>query len=110
MQVKNVTDSAAAPPAVARAVAGQNAPTASGGLPASPPSHDELKSAVASANRYLASANQRLEMAWDGESHVVVVKLVDAGTKEVIRQIPSEDALALARRLARFGEHFDAHA
>ena len=75
-----------------------------------PPSDESVKSAVAEANRHLAASGQRLEMSWDTDTRRVLVKLVDAVSKEVIRQIPTEDAVALAKRLANLGERFAAEA
>lgn len=38
----------------------------------------------------------------DSDSGKTVVKVVDRGTQEVLRQIPSEEALEIARALDRF--------
>lgn len=70
----------------------------------------ELQAALASANTHLAPAGQHLEMAWDRDTRQIVVKLVDAGTKEVIRQIPTEEAISLSRRLASLPDRFVASA
>jgi flagellar protein FlaG len=78
--------------------------------PAGRPPADEVKAAVASANATLADAGRRLEMAWDGDTKRIVVKLVDSVTKEVIRQMPTKEALSLARRLASLAEGFSAEA
>jgi flagellar protein FlaG len=57
----------------------------------------------------IARANQRLErqqgrqiaFAWDTEARKVVVTVRDPKTEEVIRQVPTEQAMDLARRLER---------
>lgn len=113
MNVNRIPDSPALAAATADTLSPARPAAADAASPAgtSPPqSLDELRAAIASANRHLTPASQRLEMSWDTESRRVLVKLVDLNTREVIRQIPSEDALALARRLASLGERFDAHA
>lgn len=67
--------------------------------PAAPPSLDEVKQAVESINQSMKSLTQGLEFSIDAESERVVVKVVVPETKEVIRQIPSEETLAIAKSL-----------
>jgi flagellar protein FlaG len=42
-----------------------------------------------------------LEFSIDAESNVVVVKIIDSTTWELVRQIPMEEMLALAKALGR---------
>lgn len=81
--------SAGMPPAVASAPA-QAAPAAS-------------LEAVAEATRQVAELVQsrasNLVFSLDDDSGRTVVKIVDAQTEEVIRQIPSEEMLALAKAI-----------
>lgn len=44
-------------------------------------------------------ANNSLEFSIDESTGKTVVRIVDAATKEVVRQIPSEEMLAIARGL-----------
>lgn len=60
---------------------------------------DELRRAMAEANRQLAQKGSELTFEFDEDAHRVVVRLVDTRTREVLRQIPSEEALAIARAL-----------
>ena len=78
--------------------------------PVAEPDPHQLKAAVATANPHLAASGQRMEMSWDQDSRRVVVKLVDSETREVIRQLPTEEALSLAKRLASLADHFSAEA
>jgi flagellar protein FlaG len=60
---------------------------------------DEARRAIADANRRLAQKASELTFEFDDSAARVVVKLVDKRTGEVLRQIPSEEALAIARAL-----------
>lgn len=63
------------------------------------PSVAELAAAVDNVNRYLKSVNQALRFDLDKDTGRTVVRVLDAETKEVIRQYPSETMLAVARAL-----------
>lgn len=82
--------SAGMPPAVAAPAPAQAAPAAS-------------LEAVAEATRQVAELVQsrasNLVFSLDDDSGRTVVKIVDAQTEEVIRQIPSEEMLALAKAI-----------
>jgi flagellar protein FlaG len=55
--------------------------------------------AVAHINRVLASASRVLAFSVDEVTGKTVVRVMDQTTGSVVRQIPSEEALALAARL-----------
>ncbi|WP_070886725.1 flagellar protein FlaG [Pseudomonas argentinensis] len=63
------------------------------------PSKEELQQAVASVESFTQSIRRDLKFSMDDESGKVVVKVTDSKTGEVIRQMPSEEALRLAQRL-----------
>ncbi|MBZ0131680.1 MAG: flagellar protein FlaG [Rhodocyclaceae bacterium] len=44
---------------------------------------------------------QNLQFTVDGETGKTVIRVVDSATKEVIRQIPNEEVLAIARAMDR---------
>lgn len=50
----------------------------------------------------LKRLNTELRLEVDQKSDKVIVKIVDQGTKQVIRQIPSEELLAISERLEEF--------
>lgn len=50
----------------------------------------------------LSRLNTELRLEVDRKSDRVIVKIVDQGTKQVIRQIPSEELLAISERLEEF--------
>jgi flagellar protein FlaG len=59
----------------------------------------QVQEAVAKLNDYIQSVQRDLEFNLDEDSGRVVVKVVDRSTNEVVRQIPEEVALKLARNL-----------
>lgn len=61
-----------------------------------------LNEAVDYLNAKIQNLNRNLEFSLDQQSGDVLVKVVDAHTHELIRQIPSEEALALARDIQRY--------
>lgn len=58
-----------------------------------------LDTAVASMRSFAQSVSRDLDFSIDEASGRVVVQVVDGGSGEVVRQIPSEVALSLAARL-----------
>lgn len=58
-----------------------------------------LDDAVSKLNKSAQASAQGLEFSIDPDSKRTVVKLVDQSTKEVLRQIPSKEALAIADAL-----------
>ncbi|MBC3917347.1 flagellar protein FlaG [Undibacterium sp. CY18W] len=65
----------------------------------SPPAIDKVTKAVDDINKTIQSLSQSLEFSVEEHSNKVVVKVVDQQTKEVLRQIPSEEALEISRSL-----------
>jgi flagellar protein FlaG len=63
------------------------------------PSLDEVNHAVQKINTALSAQAQGIEFAVDPTSHHIVVKVVDQSTNQVLRQIPSKEALAIADSL-----------
>ena len=59
----------------------------------------ELGDSVRVVNEKLAHRGQSLDIGVDPSTGAVVVKVSDDKTGEVVRQIPSEDALRLARNI-----------
>ena len=65
--------------------------------------------AVASLNEYARKSERNLEFSVDSELGLPVVQVIDSTTREVIRQIPSETALSVARNLQANLEQLDMH-
>ncbi|MBK7017127.1 MAG: flagellar protein FlaG [Sulfuritalea sp.] len=61
---------------------------------------EQVKAAVKELNRAMQHSNRALEFSVDDDTDRVVVRLKDGATGETIRQIPSEETLAIARYIA----------
>ena len=60
---------------------------------------NEVAAAVARINDYLQKEERSLNFQLDEESGITVIKVYDATTQEIIRQIPSEEMVSLAQKL-----------
>ena len=63
------------------------------------PSLDQVSAAVSKLNQSPQAKAQGLEFSIDQDTKRTVVKVVDQSTKEVLRQIPSPEALEIAKSL-----------
>lgn len=68
------------------------------------PNAKELKRLTEEVQRHFGGANSQLEFSVDEETGQSIVKVLDRQTKEVIRQIPSEEMLQIAEGLDRYKE------
>jgi flagellar protein FlaG len=64
-----------------------------------PATKEQLEGAVATIQDFVQTVQRSLNFAVDDSSGQVVVKVTDSDSGDVIRQIPSEDALQLAENL-----------
>jgi flagellar protein FlaG len=101
MDIKQVATQAQNP-----AVQQTRTPAPSAGVTAPPAtakqaavSTEQLDAAVKALNKSLESTQTGIEFSVDKEAHTTIVKVVDQSTKEVLRQIPSEEALEMAKAL-----------
>lgn len=62
---------------------------------------EEIRNAVSEVQKAYKPLAQDLEFSIDKETGKTVVKLLDSQTNTVLRQIPSEEILAIARSLDR---------
>lgn len=58
-----------------------------------------LKDSVDSMNRLMKSLSNSLQFSLDEDTGKTVIKVIDSTTQEVIKQFPSEEALALTKAL-----------
>ena len=63
-----------------------------------------VEQAVQQLNQFAQNFQRSLQFSVDKASGETVVRVLDANTKEVIRQIPSEEFLAIAERLRQQSE------
>ena len=95
-------EAAAAAPAPVRAQAPDAAQQADqAGKTGKPASPTEVDKALDSINKTMKSLSHSLEFSVDNDSQRQVVKVIDPETREVIRQMPSQEALEIAKALDR---------
>ncbi|MDZ7924544.1 MAG: flagellar protein FlaG [Marinagarivorans sp.] len=80
---------------------------AAGGETTTPSAAEELNEAITVMNDFVQSVQRDLHFHVDEESQKTVVKVVDVSSGDIIRQIPEETFLELARKMKEQGEmHF----
>ncbi|MFN7087318.1 MAG: flagellar protein FlaG [Burkholderiales bacterium] len=62
---------------------------------------EQMKKAMEAVNRALESVGGSVQFTVDKETGKTVVRVIDTATHELIRQIPSEEMLQIARSLDR---------
>lgn len=67
--------------------------------PAQPPNQQQLQEAVERIRQVVAPAAQNLQFSIDKELGRTIVRVMDTSTNEVIRQIPSEEMVAISKAL-----------
>jgi flagellar protein FlaG len=65
------------------------------------PSREDVSAAVKKMNDAMLGSPQSLQFSIDEDSKDIVVKVIDQSTKEVVRQIPSKEALQIAKSLEK---------
>jgi flagellar protein FlaG len=66
---------------------------------AKPPEKQEVEKAVAQLAEFVSSKQSQISFSIDESSGSQIVKILDNESKQVIRQFPSEEAVAIARAL-----------
>lgn len=87
--------------AVAPSPSAPTRPDAVGAAAKDDESENSLRQAVERINQSLPPSNQGIEFSIDEDSDRVIVKVVDRETREVLRQMPSKEALDIAKALDR---------
>jgi flagellar protein FlaG len=67
--------------------------------PAPRPTKEQVEQAAARVKEVLRGTTSRLEINIDPDLHKAVIKIVNAESGEVIRQIPSQELIDLAKHL-----------
>ena len=93
-----VTTPAGSPPQTGSTAQQAASTTATGQTASHEPSAAQVAQAVQKINNSPAVQSQGIEFSIDSSSHRIVVKIVDSDN-QVIRQIPSKEALAIAESL-----------
>ena len=86
------------------AMGGQPPPSV--GTSAADPSHhsEELAQAVKDIDSYVQTVRRELQFNVDEALGRTIITVVDGDTQEVVRQIPAEEVLALARHLRQLDD------
>lgn len=64
--------------------------------------YETVRDALRETNKALQQTAPSLQFAVDDDTGITLIKLIDQETKQVVRQIPSEELLAIARAIDRF--------
>lgn len=97
--VQAAPGNAAAPASNSPSRGAPAAPGVNAGSEGPAPARDAVVKAVGKLNENPQFTAQGLRFSIDEESGKTVVKIVDTATQEILRQIPSADALALAHSI-----------
>lgn len=98
--VSNTADKLVAAPQVSTAVPAPAAATdTSTGQDSTSDQSEKLKTAVQDIEKFVQSVKRNLEFSIDEESGKVIVKVIASDTGEVVRQLPSAEALKIADNL-----------
>lgn len=68
--------------------------------PAQAPTKDEVREATKEIQKSVGNSTN-LQFSVDDDTGRIIVSVIDAETRQVVRQIPSEDVMRLARSLDR---------
>lgn len=79
-----------------------SAPPATGTSQSQQPSMDEITKALSDVQAVIQPVARDLLFSIDNDTGKTVVKVVDSVTDKVIRQIPSEELIAIAKALDKF--------
>jgi len=63
------------------------------------PTRQQVEEAAKTVNEFLKPINNSINFSLDEDTGITVVKVIDVATKEVIRQIPSEEMLVIAKAI-----------
>ena len=65
------------------------------------PTPEQIAEAVAAANKALTMVSSSVEFTLDHGTKKIVIRIIDSASRQVIRQVPSEEMLAIARAVDR---------
>lgn len=64
-------------------------------------SESQLNESVKNLNDYMQQSHRALQFVLDKDSGMTIIKVLDAETNKVIRQIPSEEVVEMSKQLAK---------
>ncbi len=71
-------------------------------VPQAAPNRESVRQAAEATSKVAKAMVNSLEFSVDEQTGKTIVRVVDGGTQQLIRQIPSEEMLAIAKSLDRF--------
>ena len=69
--------------------------------PAPEPTREEVREAVKEIQRNVANTSTNLQFSVDEDTGRTIVSVIDTETRQVVRQIPSEEVMRMSRALGR---------
>jgi len=78
-------------------IAAETAAAVTASAPA--PTLEQVSQAVSKLNKAAQEKAQGVEFSIDGDTKLTVIKVVDQSTKEVLRQMPTPEALEIAKSI-----------
>lgn len=69
--------------------------------PAPAPTRDEVREAIKEIQRSVANNTTNLQFSVDEDTGRTIVSVIDTETRQVVRQIPSEEVMRMSRALDR---------
>ena len=108
-QAASAVPQAAGPESAAQVGSGASSPVAAEATEkpkvetAEAPSVQEVRQAAEDVARYVDSVSRSLQISVDGELDKPIVTVLDSTTEQVVRQIPSEEIVAIAKFLRSQG-------
>jgi flagellar protein FlaG len=106
MNISQVSDASVATQALSNVTAMQQPRTSvvtpvKGEFAKAVASPEQVEQAVAKINDVVQAINQGIEFKVEDNFRSVIVSVVDTSNKEVIRQIPTEDAISISQALEK---------
>lgn len=74
-------------------------PPVTGTLPLYPPSRNDVVSTVEELNKFVSQSVPSITFSQDDDSGKTIIKVIDTTDNTVLRQIPSQEALQIAKSL-----------
>lgn len=100
LRTANVAPAGVATPGKSAATTGLNG-TVEAKKPADSAELKEVKQAVSDINKAMQFMSRQLEFSVDTDSDRTIVKVIDQQTREVIRQMPTKEALEIGKALEK---------
>lgn len=91
---------AVTPPPARQAATGKTMPAGGNAAPAGAVMTTDLSRMVEALNEYLASSQRSLLFHYDATAGRTIITVVDPSSNAIVRQIPPDELLALARAMA----------